>query len=579
MRLLLSLLLLPLLLGAQVTKPGLTAVVPELIAGLETHPALVYARYGQREMELDLYHPKNIAAPLPAIVCIHGGGWFKGERSNMTLLAQALAAKGYVTATISYRLSGEAKFPAAIEDCKAAIRFLRANADRFGIRSDAIGVTGLSAGGHLAALLSTSGGVKELEGSGGHAQQSSRVQACMAMGAQSDLQSDRIRALSRQPQDPFYRPFLGGNAVNIPEVYALASPRHHLDQGDHPLAFMAGDGDHESTHAKETRRDLMALGIATSLTLIPQAPHAFLGGQRAFDVCVTACDDFFTLHLKQSGKPIVECDLPALFAEGANWQLIGGGYAGCEGAQWVGDTLHYAAHHDGFAFKWSEATGLVVWRKDSPEATSFRPDGAGGFYVVEQTTRQLTRWNAQGERVEVLADTLEGRKLNRPNDVIVKSDGTLWFTDPDWLFSQRPQEKKELPGQFVFRFDPKTKTLTKAAEGFDKPNGIAFSPDEKHLFISDSGTPNVFRFPVNADGTLGPREVFATFTEKGLDGLALSPQGQLWVCTKDGIRITALNGKALGLLKTPGKPTSIAFGPEGRLAVTTRDACYVTRLK
>jgi acetyl esterase/lipase/sugar lactone lactonase YvrE len=579
MRLLLSLLLLPLLLGAQVTKPGLTAVVPELIAGLETHPALVYARYGQREMELDLYHPKNIAAPLPAIVCIHGGGWFKGERSNMTLLAQALAAKGYVTATISYRLSGEAKFPAAIEDCKAAIRFLRAKADRFGIRSDAIGVTGLSAGGHLAALLSTSSSVKELEGSGGHAQQSSRVQACMAMGAQSDLQSERIRALSRQPQDPFYRPFLGGNAVNIPEVYALASPRHHLDRGDPPLAFMAGDGDHESTHAKETRRDLMELGISTSLTLIPQAPHAFLGGQRAFDVCVTACDDFFTLHLKQSGKPIVECDLPALFAEGANWQLIGGGYAGCEGAQWVGDTLHYAAHHDGFAFKWSETSGLVVWRKDSPEATSFRPDGAGGFYVVEQTTRQLTRWNAQGKRVEVLADMFEGKKLNRPNDVIVKSDGALWFTDPDWLFSKRPNDKKELPGQFVFRFDPKTKTLTKAAEGFDKPNGIAFSPDEKHLFISDSGTPKVFRFPVNADGTLGPREVFATFNEKGLDGLALAPQGQLWVCTKDGIRITALDGKALGLLKTFGKPTSIAFGPEGRLAVTTRDACYVTTLQ
>jgi gluconolactonase len=275
----------------------------------------------------------------------------------------------------------------------------------------------------------------------------------------------------------------------------------------------------------------------------------------------------------------VECDLVGVFPPHASWRAISSGHAGCEGAQWVGDTLHYAAHHDGFAFKWSETTGLVVWRKDSPEATSFRPDGAGGFYVVEQTTRQLTRWNAQGERVEVLADTFEGRKLNRPNDVIVRSDGTLWFTDPDWLFSKRPNDKKELPGQFVFRFDPKTKTLTKVAEGFDKPNGVAFSPDEKHLFISDSGTPNVFRFPVNADGTLGPSEVFATFTEKGLDGLALSPQGQLWVCTKDGIRITALDGKALGLLKTLGKPTSIAFDSEGRLAVTTRDACYVSKLQ
>lgn len=575
MRSILLTLLLPVLLGAQATKPGPTILAPELLAGLETHPALVYARYDQREMQLDLFRPKNIATPLPAIVCIHGGGWFKGKRSDMTLLAQALAAKGYVTATISYRLSGEAKFPAAIEDCKAAVRFLRANADRFGIRSDAIGVTGLSAGGHLAALLSTSSGVKELEGSGGHAGQSSSVQACMAMGAQSDLQSDRIRALSRQAQDLFYRPFLGGNAVNIPEVYALASPRHHLDRGDPPLAFMAGDGDHESTHAKETRRDLMTLGIATSLTLIPQAPHAFLGRQKAFDMCVAACDDFFTLHLRRNGKPLVECDLSGLFAEGANWQLIGGGYAGCEGAQWLGDTLHFAAHHDGFAFRWSETTGLMAWRKDSPEATSFRTDGKGGFFVVEQTTRLLARWNAKGEQVEVLADRFEGRRLNRPNDVVVKSDGTLWLTDPDFLFSKRPGDKKELPGQFVFRLDPKTKTLVKAAEGFDKPNGIVFSPDEKHLFITDSGTPNIFRFAVHSDGTLGPRETFATFAEKGLDGLAFDPQGRLWCCTRAGIRIIGGDGKALGLIKTPGKPTSIAFGPEGRLAVTMSDGCFV----
>ena len=123
--------------------------------------------------------------------------------------------------------------------------------------------------------------------------------------------------------------------------------------------------------------------------------------------------------LAPAREPAVECDLVGVFPPQASWRTISSGHAGCEGAQWVGDTLHYAAHHDGFAFKWSESTGLVVWRKDSPEATSFRPDGAGGFYVVEQTTRQLTRWNAQGERVEVLADVYEGRKLNRPNDCVV----------------------------------------------------------------------------------------------------------------------------------------------------------------
>jgi gluconolactonase len=253
-----------------------------------------------------------------------------------------------------------------------------------------------------------------------------------------------------------------------------------------------------------------------------------------------------------AAEPLVQCEVPGIFSSEARWRPISSGHAGCEGAQWIGDTLYYAAHHDGFAFKWSIATGLVVWRKDSPEATSFRPDGSGGFYVVEQTTRQLTRWDAKGERVEVLADAFEGKKLNRPNDCVVKSDGTVWFTDPDWLFNQRPHEKKELAGQFVFRFDPAENRLNKAAEAFDKPNGIAFSPSETHLFITDSGTPHVFRLVVNEDGTLSHREVFASFAERGLDGLAFDPKGRLWCCTKDGIRILDASGKLLGLLQREG---------------------------
>lgn len=280
-------------------KPAPTKLAPEVTAALEAHPGLVYASYGQREMQLDLWKPKNAEQPLPAIICIHGGGWFKGERSSMANLAQALATKGFVTATISYRLSGEAKFPAAIHDCKAAVRFLRANAAKFGIDTNVIGVTGLSAGGHLAALLTTSGGVKELEGDGGHADQSSAVQAGIAMGAQSDLESTRIGELSGKPDDPFYRTFLGDSQAKVPQTYALASPRHHLDKSDPPILFMTGELDDPSTHADETRADLEKLGIPTDLTIIPQAPHAFLGQQRAFDTCVSACDAFFTRHLKK----------------------------------------------------------------------------------------------------------------------------------------------------------------------------------------------------------------------------------------------------------------------------------------
>jgi len=297
-----SLILLPLLAIAalaQQPKPAPTKLAPEVTASLEAHPSIVYARYGQREMQLDLWKPKTASQPLPAIICIHGGGWYKGERSNMANLAQALAAKGFVAATISYRLSGEAKFPAAIQDCKAAVRFLRANASKFGINAKAIGVTGLSAGGHLAALLTTSGGVKELEGDGGHADTSSAVQAGIAMGAQSDLESARIGELSGKPDDPFYRTFLGDSQAKVPQTYALASPRHHLDKSDPPLLFMTGELDDPSTHADDARSDLTKLTIPTGLEIIPQAPHAFLGQQKAFDVCVSACVEFFTKHLKK----------------------------------------------------------------------------------------------------------------------------------------------------------------------------------------------------------------------------------------------------------------------------------------
>jgi hypothetical protein len=90
---------------------------------------------------------------------------------------------------------------------------------------------------------------------------------------------------------------------------------------------------------------------------------------------------FLPPALFRAAEPLVQCDLAGLFPPEARWRAVSSGHTGCEGAQWVGDTLRYAAHLDGFAYKWSEATGLVVWSKDSPEATSFRPDGAGAFFA------------------------------------------------------------------------------------------------------------------------------------------------------------------------------------------------------
>lgn len=256
-----------------------------------------YADYDGRKLRLDLYRPQQRTQPLPAIVCIHGGGWRNGDRGSQANVAQTFAANGYVAVTITYRLRDEARFPAAIQDCKAAVRWLRANAKRLGVDPKRIGATGLSAGGHLAALLATSGDAAELEGNGGHSEFSSTIQACIACGAQSDLESERIQQISLRPNDPFYKGFLGGTFHEVPSQYALASPKHHLDANDPPLAFVTGEKDDPSTHATAMRAALADQEIATDLLIIPDGPHAFLGTQKHFDLYMAFALKFFARHL------------------------------------------------------------------------------------------------------------------------------------------------------------------------------------------------------------------------------------------------------------------------------------------
>lgn len=274
-----------------------TKLDPAILKTLESYEGLTYATYGERTLELDLYRPvRSATTPLPAIVCIHGGGWQKGTRATHGNLAKALAARGYVTVTISYRLSGEARFPAQIQDCKAAVRWLRANAKKYGVDPEKIGAAGLSAGGHLAALLATSNDVPELEGAGGHPNHSSTIQAAVPMGAQTHFMSERNRLKSAEAE--IWQKFLGGTQEEQPERYRLASPLTHLDAADGPIAFLSGEHDDPSTHAEEFRGRMTKLGIATSFTPIPGAPHGFMGGKEWFDFCIEKTATFFDAQLR-----------------------------------------------------------------------------------------------------------------------------------------------------------------------------------------------------------------------------------------------------------------------------------------
>ena len=273
---------------------GKTVIPGSMSEGLNAFRGVTYARYGDRTLEMDIYRPKDAWGKLPAVVCIHGGGWAKGSRESHGAMAQALASRGYVAATISYRLSGEAKFPAQIHDCKAAVRFLRSHADEYGIDADHIGAIGLSAGGHLTALLATSGGVADLEGNGGSLGSSSVIQAAVPMGAQTDFLSERTREVSAaEPKGAIWQQFLGGTQEERPAVYRNASPLTHLDAGDPPCWFIAGEHDDASTHADVFRKQMNQYGISSGLTVIKGAPHGFIGKQVWFDQMVDRADQFF----------------------------------------------------------------------------------------------------------------------------------------------------------------------------------------------------------------------------------------------------------------------------------------------
>ncbi|MFT5300715.1 MAG: arylsulfatase A [Mariniblastus sp.] len=260
---------------------------------------VTYARYEDRTLEMDIYRPQAAWGELPAIVCIHGGGWAKGSKINHRKVAQALAAQGFVTASISYRLSGEAPFPAQIQDCKAAVRYLRANATEYGIDADHIGAIGHSAGGHLAALLATSAGISDLEGDGGNAEFSSAIQAVVPMGGQTDLLSQRTRDISAAPdRGRIWRQFLSGSCDENLETYRLASPLVHLEKTDPPCWLITGEKDDPSTRAAVLRQRMKELGIPAGLTVIKNAPHPFTVNQVWFDEMAQVASEFFTQHLK-----------------------------------------------------------------------------------------------------------------------------------------------------------------------------------------------------------------------------------------------------------------------------------------
>ncbi|SMP41541.1 Acetyl esterase/lipase [Neorhodopirellula lusitana] len=246
---------------------------------LEIKRDVVFGKGGDRDLTMHLVFPtKKTDQPLPAYVWVHGGGWQSGSKEGGVNQVSRMVAEGFVGATIEYRLTGEAPFPAQIEDCKCAIRFLRAHAKEYGIDPERIAVAGSSAGGHLVALLGTSGDVKELEGSGGWPDQSSRVQAVVDLYGPSDLATfvttEGFEAHNRTGS-PESKLLGGGEVIGNKEGIRRVNPITYIDDQDPPFLILHGTKDPvvPMNQSQALHDALGTAGVETKLKLIPGAKH------------------------------------------------------------------------------------------------------------------------------------------------------------------------------------------------------------------------------------------------------------------------------------------------------------------
>lgn len=265
---------------------------------------ITYGKAGDTELKLDLARPQG-NGPFPAIVFIHGGGWSGGNRQAYRGQIQEAARPDYVAATISYRLMkyDEAKketttadpiFPAPIHDAKAAIRWVRANAEKYSVDPDRIGGTGASAGGHLSLLVGLTDPASGLEGDSGNCDQSSRVQAVVNVFGPTDM----AFCFEKSSVAWIFRLFMGGTPAEAGQRYNAASPITYVSQDDPPVLTLHGDQDAlvPVEQARVLDEKMKAAGASHTLMVFEGQGHGF-GGEDAKQAA-DATWEFFDRHLK-----------------------------------------------------------------------------------------------------------------------------------------------------------------------------------------------------------------------------------------------------------------------------------------
>ena len=264
-------------------------------------------------------------------------------------------------------------------------------------------------------------------------------------------------------------------------------------------------------------------------------------------------------------------------------------YDGCrwaEGPVWFNDGgfLVWSDIPNNVMMRWVPGLGVGIFRADSGYSNGNTRDQQGRLVTCEHGNRRVSRTEADGS-ISTLADSFNGGRLNSPNDVVVKSDGSIWFTDPTYgIISDYEGHKgdSEQEGNHVYRLDPQTDALTVVANDFVQPNGLAFSPDESLLYISDTGVshdPNCPRhirvFDVDGDSLTNGR-VFTEIDKGVSDGFRPDTDGNIWTSAGDGVHCYAPDGTILGKIHLPKVVSNLTFGgpKRNRLFITATDSLH-----
>jgi sugar lactone lactonase YvrE len=271
-----------------------------------------------------------------------------------------------------------------------------------------------------------------------------------------------------------------------------------------------------------------------------------------------------------------------LIPEGTEVEQLAGGFDFTEGPVWLGDHLLFSDIPRNRIVRWqmlAHGPELTTFRAPSGNANGLTIDKSGRLIACEHSTRRVTRTEIDGT-ITVLADKYQGKRLNSPNDVVVRSDGSIYFTDPPYGLTQMT-DWKELPFNGVYRLAPDG-TLILLTDDFDRPNGLAFSPDEQILYVNDTARGHIRAFDVNTEGDISSGRVFIEMKgdEPGApDGMKVDQQGNIYCTGPGGFWIIDQKGMCLAQVRPPELPANLAWGDADwqSLYMTCRTGLYRIR--